>query len=56
VVRRPRPSRRNRRRRVPARLLELGSSPALKVADIARYLPSVGFGAILLFGAFGASR
>jgi hypothetical protein len=33
---------------------ELGNSPALKVADIARYLPSVGFGAILLFGAFGA--
>jgi hypothetical protein len=33
---------------------ELGSVPPLKVADIARYLGSAGFGAILLFGAFGA--
>jgi hypothetical protein len=33
---------------------ELGSVPALKVADVARYLGSAGFGSILLFGAFGA--
>jgi hypothetical protein len=31
-----------------------GSGPVLKVADIGRFLPSVGFGAILVFGAFGA--
>jgi hypothetical protein len=31
-----------------------GGSPPLKVADVARFLPSVGFGAILLFSAFGA--
>jgi hypothetical protein len=32
----------------------LGSTPALKVADIGRFLPSAGFGAILVFSAFGA--
>ena len=31
-----------------------GSEPPLKVADIARIVTNVGFGAILLFGAFGA--
>jgi len=31
-----------------------GDSPPLKVADIGRFLPSVGFGSILLFSAFGA--
>lgn len=31
-----------------------GSDPPLKVADVARIVPGVGFGAILLFGAFGA--
>jgi hypothetical protein len=31
-----------------------GDSPPLKVADVARFLPSAGFGAILLFSAFGA--
>ena len=33
---------------------ELGNLPPLQTADIARYLGSVGFGSILLFGAFGA--
>jgi hypothetical protein len=33
---------------------ELGDLPALKAADVARYLGSVGFGSILLFAAFGA--
>ena len=32
----------------------LGDSTPLRVADIARFVPSIGFGAILLFGAFGA--
>jgi hypothetical protein len=32
----------------------LGDSTALRVADIARFVPSIGFGAILIFGAFGA--
>jgi hypothetical protein len=31
-----------------------GSGPALHTADLARFLPSAGFGAILVFGAFGA--
>jgi hypothetical protein len=31
-----------------------GDTPPLKVADVARFVPSVGFGAILVFGAFGA--
>ncbi len=31
-----------------------GSNPALKVADIGRIVPSLGFGAILVFAAFGA--
>jgi|SRR5690348_4719606 hypothetical protein len=31
-----------------------GGGPPLHVADVARFLPSVGFGAILVFGAFGA--
>jgi hypothetical protein len=31
-----------------------GKLPPLKVADIARFLPSVGLGAILVFSAFGA--
>lgn len=32
----------------------LGDSTPLRVADIARFVPSLGFGAILIFGAFGA--
>ncbi len=32
----------------------LGDSAALRVADVARFVPSLGFGAILIFGAFGA--
>lgn len=32
----------------------LGDSTPLRVADIARFVPSIGFGAILIFGAFGA--
>lgn len=31
-----------------------GSEPPLKVADIARIVPNIGFGAILVFSAFGA--
>jgi len=31
-----------------------GGEPPLEVADVARIVPNVGFGAILLFGAFGA--
>jgi hypothetical protein len=31
-----------------------GSTPPLQVADVARFLPSAGFGAILVFSAFGA--
>jgi hypothetical protein len=31
-----------------------GSLPPLKIADVARFLPSAGFGAILVFSAFGA--
>jgi hypothetical protein len=31
-----------------------GGGPPLKVADLARFLPSAGFGTILVFGAFGA--
>jgi hypothetical protein len=31
-----------------------GNNPALKVADIGRVVPSLGFGAILVFAAFGA--
>jgi hypothetical protein len=31
-----------------------GDSTPLRVADIARFVPSLGFGAILIFGAFGA--
>jgi hypothetical protein len=34
--------------------VSLGGSPDLTNADLARFLPSVGFGAILLFGMFGA--
>ena len=32
----------------------LGDSTPLRIADIARFVPSLGFGAILIFGAFGA--
>jgi hypothetical protein len=32
----------------------LGDSSPLRTADIARFVPSIGFGAILIFGAFGA--
>jgi hypothetical protein len=32
----------------------LGGASALTVSDVGRYLPSAGFGAILLFGMFGA--
>jgi len=32
----------------------LGDSSPLSTADIARFVPSIGFGAILIFGAFGA--
>ena len=32
----------------------LGGANALTVSDVGRYLPSAGFGAILLFGMFGA--
>jgi hypothetical protein len=32
----------------------LGDSTPLRVADVARFVPSLGFGAILIFGAFGA--
>ena len=38
---------------IPAEV-SLGGGNALKTADVARFLPSVGFGAILLFGMFGA--
>ena len=31
-----------------------GGEPPLNVADVARIVPNIGFGAILLFGAFGA--
>ena len=31
-----------------------GGEPPLSVADVARIVPNIGFGAILLFGAFGA--
>lgn len=34
--------------------VSLGGSPQLTDADLARFLPSAGFGAILLFGMFGA--
>ena len=34
--------------------VSLGGSPQLTNADLARFVPSVGFGAILLFGMFGA--
>jgi hypothetical protein len=33
---------------------EFGNTPPLQTADLARFLPSAGFGAILVFSAFGA--